>query len=92
MATVYFTKTDLIKELSIELGITKKNMEVIYNAMGNKLNSNLIAGKTIKLFDIGTIRVVDKAARQCYIPSRKEKMSVPIRKGLRFKQKKSAKF
>ena len=92
MATVYLTKSDLIKELSEELGITKKNMTVIYDAMDSKLNSHLIMGKTIKLFSLGTLKVAEKAARQCYIPSRKEKMSVPVRKGLKFKQKKSTKF
>ena len=63
------TKAELVNEVSAELGITKKNMNIVLNAVGVKLKDNIMQGKLVRLFDIGTARLVEKKASRGYVPS-----------------------
>ena len=71
MANTYqsLTKAELVNDLSAELGITKKNMNIILDAIGVKLKENIMQGKLVRLFDIGTARLVEKKASSGYVPS-----------------------
>ena len=92
MATTYLslTKAELVNDLSAELGITKKNMNIILDAIGVKLKENIMQGKLVRLFDIGTARLVEKTASKGYVPSLGKVMNFPAKKVIKLKATKIA--
>ena len=92
MATTYLslTKAELVNDLSAELGITKKNMNIILDAIGVKLKENIMQGKLVRLFDIGTARLVEKKASRGYVPSLGKVMDFPAKKVIKLKATKIA--
>ena len=87
MANTYqsLTKAELVNDLSAELGITKKNMNIILNAIGAKLKDNIMQGKLVRLFDIGTARLVEKKASSGYVPSLGKVIDFPAKKIIKLK-------
>lgn len=92
MAKTYLslTKAELVNDLSAELGITKKNMNIILDAIGVKLKENIMQGKLVRLFDIGTARLVEKKASKGYVPSLGKVMDFPAKKVIKLKATKIA--
>ena len=84
------TKAELVNEVSAELGITKKNMNIILNAVGVKLKDNIMQGKLVRLFDIGSARLVEKKASRGYVPSLGKVMDFPAKKVIKLKATKIA--
>lgn len=87
MATAYLslTKAELVNDLSAELGITKKNMNIILDAIGVKLKENIMQGKLVRLFDIGTARLVEKKASSGYVPSLGKVIDFPAKKVIKLR-------
>ena len=87
MATTYLslTKAELVNDLSAELGITKKNMNIILDAIGVKLKENIMQGKLVRLFDIGTARLVEKKASSGYVPSLGKVIDFPAKKVIKLR-------
>ena len=92
MAKTYLslTKAELVNDLSAELGITKKNMNIILDAIGVKLKENIMQGKLVRLFDIGTARLVEKKASKGYVSSLGKVMDFFAKKVIKLKATKIA--
>ncbi len=81
-------KTDMIDGVAKETGLTKAEAGRAVDAVLGYLKTNLKAGESVLLRDIGTLKVVTFAARVGVRPGTKEKMDIPGGKKVKFIQSK----
>lgn len=73
------------------INFSKKDSEIILDAIGDVIVDTLKRGDDVKLPNIGTFNVVDKAARTAHNPKTGEPVSVPAKKAPHFSASKTFK-
>lgn len=68
---------DIIAELSEETGQSKYTLEKVFDALNGILESHLKEGDKVRVRGIGQFDVVDKPAREVWVPSKGGKTEVP---------------
>lgn len=82
MSEECFTKNDMENALH-GLGLSYSQIEQVLAIMLNRMACALKEGKTVKT-DIGSFKVVERAARKCRNPQTGEEISVPARKAVKY--------
>lgn len=77
-----FAKADMEKALH-GLGLSYGQIEQVFAVMLTHMACALKEGKTVRT-DIGSFKVVERAARTCRNPRTGEEISVPARKVVKF--------
>lgn len=78
-------KTELIKKISDQTGITKNIAKITLDATLHSISQSLNKGEAIKLIGFGAFRVTNRKARICHNPRTRERFAVPPRTGVKFK-------
>jgi nucleoid DNA-binding protein len=73
---------DLITEIALQTGYTKRRVEELLNATTSVVLENLLQGKAVQLQNIGSLEVKEKSARAFVHPKTGERSVVPARKQL----------
>ena len=89
MSEECFTKNDMEKALH-GLGLSYGQIEQVLAIMLSRMAYALKEGKTVKT-DIGSFKVVERAARTCRNPRTGEEITVPARKVVKFTPSKKLK-
>lgn len=84
-----FAKADMEKALH-GLGLSYGQIEQVFAVMLAQMACALNEGKTVKT-DIGSFKVVERAARKCRNPRTGEEITVPARKVVKFTPSKKIK-
>lgn len=77
------TKKDLVNQLSQATTLTKKQVELVLESLGQTVKENM--DKVIVLPGIGRLKTVTRAARQGVNPATKEKIQIPAKQAVSFK-------
>lgn len=86
--TVLVTKNQLIDAVSNTSGHTKKDLEVVIDAVLEQLGETLSKGEKIDLRGFGSFVARDKKARQGRNPKTGETIEIAARKAVAFKPSK----
>lgn len=78
-------KSDLVKAIAAEAGLTKKDSEAALNAVLSAVTKALKAGDKVALIGFGTFSVVEKAERKGVNPATKKEIIIPAKKVAKFK-------
>jgi len=78
-------KTELIKAIAGESGISKIDSKKVLNAFLVTVSNELKKGKKITLIGHGTYRVVVRSERKGINPKTKEPIMIPAKKTVKFK-------
>ena len=73
---------DLITEIAVQTGFTKKRIEELLSATTSVVLENLLQGKSVQLQGIGSLEVKAKNARTFVHPKTGERSVVPAKKQL----------
>lgn len=79
------TKTLLIGEICTKSGLSKKDVETVYDALIDALKSALKAGGQINFPGFGILAVASRSARKGRNPSTGEVIDIKASKSVRFK-------
>ena len=85
------TKAELINAIKEQAGCTKAVAEEMLKAMTTAITSTLKTGGSFKLDGIGTLSVVNRAARTGRNPRTGAPLAIPAGKALKFAPSKSLK-
>jgi len=85
------TKTDLITQVAVETGLTKKDSASAVDAVFAAITTALAQGDVLSLIGFGAFGVSERAAREAKKPRTGEKISVPVSKEVKFKPGKALK-
>lgn len=85
------TKTDLIAAVAAKTGTTKKDADVVVNAVIDTITESLVKGDKIQLIGFGTFEVRNRAAREGKNPLTGAKISIAATKVPVFKAGKAFK-
>ena len=83
------TKADLavkLAEACAEGKYTKADFKRFLDTFEDVVPTVLTSGETVNLNGIGTLKVVDVAARVAFNPNRKQKETIPAHKRVKFTQ------
>ena len=86
--TVQVTKTQLIDAVANTSGHTKKDLEVVIDAVLEHVGEALSKGEKVDLRGFGSFVARDKAARQGRNPKTGETIEIAARKAVAFKPSK----
>lgn len=81
------TKKDLVNQLSQATTLTKKQVELVLDSLGQTVKENL--DKVIVLPGIGRFKTIARPARQGVNPKTKEKIQIPAKQVVSFKAAKA---
>ncbi len=84
-------KTDLISEVAVRTGMTKKDIEKVVNALFSTIEGTLKTGDKVQLIGFGTFEVRDRQARKGRNPQTGEEISIPAARVPAFKAGKALK-
>ncbi len=85
------TQKDLIKKTAFTSGKTIADCELIIKTYNELIFTSLQAGEEISVPNVGKLVVKARASRQGMNPRTKEKMTIPPRKAVVFRQAKAIK-
>ncbi|MBR5485235.1 MAG: HU family DNA-binding protein [Oscillospiraceae bacterium] len=85
------TKTDLISAVAAKTEFSKKDSEMMVNAVLDCITEALASGDKVSLVGFGTFEVKERAERQGINPQTKEKMTIAASKLPSFKAGKALK-
>lgn len=77
-------KTDLIMRLKSEMGYSEDEASRVVDAMMESMTETLSRGDKITLPGVGTMAVVDRAARRVIDPQTGEEIDLPVERNIRF--------
>ena len=77
-------KRDLVERLKAEMGYSEDEAARVVDAMMESLTESLSKGNKITLPGLGTMAVVDRAARKTVDPQTGEEMNLPVEKDIKF--------
>lgn len=66
--------------------ISKKNIELVYDAIIDEFKRVLLEGEDVALNGIGILKVRERAAREARNPQTGEALHIPAQKAIAFKQ------
>lgn len=84
-------KTQLIGIVADKADITKKEAEVVVNAVFEAITEGLVAGDKVALLGFGTFEVSERAARKGRNPATGEEIEIPASKYPTFSASKALK-
>ena len=85
------TKTELVEEVSRNADLSKKDSEVIVQAVLDSIVESLKTGEKVELRGFGSFRLRERASREGRNPKTGEKVFVPAKKVPYFKPGKELK-
>lgn len=85
------TKTDLIEKLYVDYNCTKKDAEILVNAVFDTIHDALVAGDKVSISRFGTFEVRERSAKVCKNPKTGEPIEVAASKAPAFKPSKTLK-
>ena len=87
--TGVMTKAELVDEVASVVQLTKKQAETIVNIVFDSIVDSLRNGQKIELRGFGSFRLRNRKSRTGRNPKTGEQVSVPARRGVRFKASKN---
>jgi DNA-binding protein HU-beta len=87
----YLNKTDLINEVAVKTGMTKKDVEKVVNAFFSTIEGTLKEGNKVQLIGFGTFEVRNRQARKGRNPQTGEEINIPATRVPAFKAGKALK-
>jgi DNA-binding protein HU-beta len=84
-------KTDLINEVAVKTGMTKKDTEKVVNAFFDTVQGTLKTGEKVQLIGFGTFEVRQRQGRKGRNPQTGQEISIPANKVPAFKAGKALK-
>ena len=84
-------KRDLVERLKAEMGYSEDEAARVVDAMMESLTESLSKGNKITLPGLGTMAVVDRAARKAIDTQTGEELNLPMEKDIKFSQGKRLK-
>ena len=78
-------KADLVKEIAIQVGLTKKASKEAIDAMTSVITDALARQERVTLIGFGTFQVMERKARRGRNPQTGDTIQIPARKVPRFK-------
>ena len=88
---INLTKKDIINSIYMQLGFSKKILEVIFDDMLNIIVENIKKNKKIKISNFGTFELRHKKQRKGRNPKTKEIKTISARNVILFKPSKEFK-
>jgi DNA-binding protein HU-beta len=70
-------KDALVDAISSKLGLAKKDIEGVIDALTDKITEDIRNGNKVTITGFGTFRVSKRAAREGINPQTKEKIQIP---------------
>lgn len=84
-------KKELVDEVAVATGESKKTVEAVTNALLNSIVEHLKKGEETALFGFGSFKVKQRQARVARNPQTGESVKVPARKSVSFRTSKKLK-
>ena len=84
-------KAELIEEVSGKVGITKKDVGNVIDALVETITNALKKGEKVTLVGFGTFQVIERKARKGRKPQTGETIQIPAKKVPKFKAGKKLK-
>lgn len=84
-------KKDLVDEVAISTGESKKTVELVTNAFLDTILEHLKKGEETALFGFGSFKIKERQARTARNPQTGESVKVPARKSVSFRTSKKLK-
>lgn len=78
-------KADLVDVLALEVGITKREAEVVLNAFMDAVVKSVARGEKVTLVGFGTFDASQRNARTGRNPKTNEPLEIPAKRVARFK-------
>ncbi|MEA1965317.1 MAG: HU family DNA-binding protein [Candidatus Aerophobetes bacterium] len=78
-------KAELVEEVSSEVGLTKKDVNNVVDAITSVITSSLARKERVTLVGFGTFQMQRRKARQGVNPQTKAKMRIPAKDVPKFK-------
>jgi len=78
-------KAELVEKVAGEVGLTKKDVNNVVDAMTSAITDSLAGGEKVTLVGFGTFQVQKRKARQGVNPQTGEKISIPAKDVPKFK-------
>ncbi len=85
------TKVDLITKVAESTGMTKKDADAAVSAVFNEITEALKSGDKVAIAGFGNFAVKERAEREGFNPSTKEKIKIAASKAATFKSGKALK-
>lgn len=79
------TKTELIGVIAKKTGATKKDADMLLNAVISSITDSLVNGEKVSIAGFGTFEVRDRKEKQVINPQTKQMMTAPASKAPAFK-------
>lgn len=77
-------KKNFVKKIAAKLNLKKVAAEMLLDDIIDLLTDAIAQEKNIKLMNLGTFQVKQKAARHCVNPRTKERILIPAKKCVQF--------
>ena len=78
-------KAELVEEVAGEVGLTKKDVNNVVDAVTSAITDSLAGGEKVTLVGFGTFQVQKRKARQGVNPKTGDKISIPAKNVPKFK-------
>ncbi|MFQ6066825.1 MAG: HU family DNA-binding protein [bacterium] len=78
-------KAELVEEVAAEVGLTKKDVNNVVDAMTSAITNSLARGEKVTLVGFGTFQVQRRKARQGVNPQTRSRISIPAKDVPKFK-------
>ncbi|NLB51918.1 MAG: HU family DNA-binding protein [Syntrophomonadaceae bacterium] len=88
---MYLNKTDLVGQVAVKTGMTKKDVEKVVNAFFGTVEGTLKDGNKVQLVGFGTFEVRERRARKGRNPQTGQEINIPATKVPAFKAGKALK-
>jgi DNA-binding protein HU-beta len=85
------TKDNMVKGLVQNTGLNKKNVELLLDELAKFIIENLKQGNSVRLPDLGTLKPIERKARNGRNPQTGETMLIPAKRSVGFTAAKSLK-
>ncbi len=85
------TKTELIAAVAEKTELTKKDADVVVNAVLEAITAELVAGNEVRLAGFGIFETKQRAARTGRNPATNETIEIPASTSVAFKPSKTLK-
>ncbi len=78
-------KAELVETVAAEVGLTKKDINNVVDAMTSAITNSLARGEKVTLVGFGTFQVRRRKARQGVNPQTRSRISIPAKDVPKFK-------
>ncbi len=78
-------KSEMIEALATKTGLTKADVEKVFNATFDLFKDELVKGDKVSVAGFGTFKITERAAREGRNPATGETIKIAASKGVNFK-------